>query len=75
MDNASTRVLDAYIRRTGQSQAGFARSLGLSQTSIWQWANGHRFPGKKAARLLDEATDGVIPFSLWKAVKIDLLDA
>jgi len=75
MDNAYIRALDAHIRRTGQSQAGFARSVGLSQTIVWQWVDGRRFPGKKAARLLDEKTDGAIPFALWKAAKMDMLDA
>jgi transcriptional regulator with XRE-family HTH domain len=75
MDNAYIGALDAHIRRSGQSQAAFARQAGFSQTIIWQWINGHRFPGKGAAQRLDEATAGAVPFALWKAAKIDMLDA
>lgn len=75
MENAYSRALDAYLRRIGQSQAGFARSIGVTQTSVWQWANGTRLPGKKLARLLEDETFGAVPFTLWKAIRIERLDA
>jgi transcriptional regulator with XRE-family HTH domain len=75
METAYSRALDAYLRRTEQTQAGFARATGYTQASVWQWARGHRMPGKRAARLLDDFTDGDVPFSLWKAARIERLDA
>ena len=75
METAYSRALDAHLRRTGQSQAAFARATGYTQASVWQWVRGHRIPGKRAARLLDQATEGAVPFALWKAARIERLDA
>jgi len=75
METAYSRALDAHIRRTGQTQHGFGRTVGYSQGAIWQWLRGYRLPGKRAAKLLDEITNGDVPFSLWKAARIERLDA
>jgi len=75
MENIYIRALNAHIERNSLTQMGFAKATGFSQTIVWQWLRGTRFPGKKAARQLDERTEGALPFALWKAAKMDMLDA
>jgi transcriptional regulator with XRE-family HTH domain len=75
MSNIYTEALGAYLRRYGLTQQSFGDAAGFSQTVISQWLAGTRFPSKKTARRLDEATNGEVSFSLWKATKIALLDA
>jgi DNA-binding transcriptional regulator YiaG len=75
MENPYSRALDAHIRRTGMTQAGFGKSAGFSQGAIWQWSRGYVLPSKRAAKVLDQVTEGAVSFSLWKAVRIERLDA
>lgn len=49
MDRVSElkKIIDS---RFGGSQAEFARAIGRSPSSVWQWLSGHRNVGEKAAR-------------------------
>ena len=75
MENIYIKALDAYIRREGLTQAGFGKLIDSSQTIVWQWLSGTRFPSKTSARRIEQATGSAVPFGLWKAAKMDMLDA
>jgi len=42
-----------------------ARRLGVARSTISQWVNGSRRPGRKNASDLESFSDGVVPSSSW----------
>ncbi|OEY66820.1 LexA family transcriptional regulator [Marinobacter sp. X15-166B] len=75
MDRA--KALRALIdEKYGGNQADFARAIGRSPASVWQWLNGHRNIGEKVAREIERKLrlhDGYLDHNPEKLAK-DLLD-
>ena len=64
MDSYSDR-LKAYLE--GQpKQDDFAARIKKSQPSVSRYASGDRFPDAETARVIDEASGGAVPFTLWQ---------
>lgn len=61
-----TATLKEFIRAAGITQAELADKAGITQVSISRYVNG-RLPDIDAARALDTASDGNVPFALWQS--------
>lgn len=59
--------LAIYLSRTKESHRKFAARAGIANLHpmISQWAAGKRWPGLKAAVLMERATDGAVPAAYW----------
>lgn len=71
--NAYQTALKHFLARDGVKQEDVASKIGKSQPALNRYANGHRFPDADTARLIETATDGVVPFALWQSVTLDRL--
>lgn len=50
-----------------ETQGALAAQIGKTQASVSRYAAGARFPDVGTARLIDAATNGAVPLSLWQA--------
>jgi hypothetical protein len=71
--NAYATTLKHYLETPGVKQETLAAAVKRTQPSIWRYANDERFPDAVTARLIDEATGGVVPFALWQSVAMKRL--
>jgi len=60
-------TLDAYLRRSENTQTDLAGRIGKTQPAIHRYCEGVRFPDAETARRIDDATTGEVPFALWQA--------
>jgi transcriptional regulator with XRE-family HTH domain len=66
--DAYRTALSAYLEPKDRTQEGLAAAIGCKQPTINRYVNGERFPDAATARLIDEATDGAVPFETWRSV-------
>jgi len=59
-------ALSRYLGE-GNNQADLAEKVQTTQASISRYATGARFPSRETAELIDKATNGQVPLSLWIA--------
>lgn len=71
MSNRYAAALDAYLTEEKVRQEDLAARIRRSQVAVSRYANGARFPDADTARAIEQATDGVIAFSLWQATAIE----
>lgn len=60
-------ALDAFLKELEGGEVAFAEMIGSTQASVNRYRNGKRFPDAKMARVMDEKSDGKIPFSVWQS--------
>lgn len=60
-------ILSAYLAEAGETQGEFAARVETTQASINRYRKGERFPNAEMARLIDQATQGAVPFAVWQA--------
>jgi hypothetical protein len=60
-------ALKAYLAKPGNKAVDLAEKVDTTQPSITRYAQGERFPNAEMARLIETATDGEVPFSLWQS--------
>jgi transcriptional regulator with XRE-family HTH domain len=71
--DAYQSALRHFLGRDGVKQDDFAAKIKRSQPALNRYARGHRFPDAETAKLIDEATEGVVPFKLWQSVALERL--
>lgn len=74
MSNKYSEALAAFLKSNRISQATFARQVGSSQPTICHYAQGVKLPRKPKAKLIDQVTNGQVPFNLWQIVAIERAD-
>ena len=72
MDAYST-ALKHYLAKPDVKQDDLAEAIKRSQPAVFRYANGKRFPDAETARLIEAATNGVVPFKLWQSVAMQRL--
>jgi hypothetical protein len=60
-------TLDAYLRRSENTQQKLADAIGKTQPAVHRYRVADRFPDADTAREIDKATAGEVPFALWQA--------
>lgn len=65
--NDYAAALARYLEAKGNNQAELAEQARTTQASISRYATGVRFPSRETAELIDQATSGQVPLSLWIA--------
>jgi ribosome-binding protein aMBF1 (putative translation factor) len=60
-------ALKAFLAKPENKVTDLADKVKTHQPNITRYASGERFPNADMARLLDSATDGEVPFSLWQS--------
>lgn len=60
-------TLASFLSREENAEKGLAEKVGRSQAAINRYRNGKRFPDADTARLIDQHTDGEVPFAVWQA--------
>jgi transcriptional regulator with XRE-family HTH domain len=73
MTNRYATALEQYLADNPVTQEALASRINITQAAISRYANGRRVPDSETARLIDDATAGAVPFSLWQSVIIDRL--
>jgi transcriptional regulator with XRE-family HTH domain len=58
--------LKAYLEGA-VTQAGLAEKIGKTQVAVARYAGGLRFPDAETARAIEAATDGAVPFAIWRS--------
>lgn len=58
-------ALSAYLDQPENKVTDLAERVGTQQPNITRYRAGERFPNAEMARLIDTATGGQVPFSLW----------
>ena len=71
--DAYATALKHYLGKPDVKQEDIAREIKKSQPAVFRYANGQRFPDSKTAKLIDEATSGVVSFALWQSVAMQRL--
>ena len=66
--NAYQTALKHFLDRDGVKQDDIAAKIKRSQAALSRYAQGRRFPDAETAKLIEAATDGVVPFALWQSV-------
>lgn len=61
------QALKAYLDIDENAECALASKVKRSQAAINRYRNGKRFPDAETARLIDEHTDGAVPFNNWQA--------
>lgn len=61
------KALATYLKRDENAECALASKVGKSQAAINRYRNGKRFPDAETARLIDEQTEGEVPFAAWQA--------
>lgn len=59
-------ALSAYLSKDENGESALAAKVGKSQAAINRYRNGKRFPDALTARLIEQHTDGEVPFSAWE---------
>jgi transcriptional regulator with XRE-family HTH domain len=59
-------ALKAYLDRAENKEADLAAVIEKTQPAVNRYRKGERFPDAATARLIDEATNGEVPFTLWQ---------
>lgn len=59
-------ALDAFLKGFEGGEITFAKAVGCTQATINRYRNGKRFPDAATARLIDEKSDGAVPFDVWQ---------
>lgn len=59
--------LAAFLNRDENTESALAEKIGCTQAAVNRYRNGARFPDADMARLIDEKTDGAVPFEVWRA--------
>lgn len=59
--------LKAYLAGDGVTQSDLAERIGKTQVAIARYVGGHRFPDADTARSIESATNGAVPFALWRS--------
>lgn len=72
MDAYST-ALKHYLETPGVKQDTLAEAIGCKQPTVHRYAAGDRFPNSQTARLIDQATGGIVSFALWQSVAMKRL--
>lgn len=57
--------LSDYLKKTGITQVELAKTIGVAQGQVSDWASGVRRPGLDHALRLEEATRGAVPAKSW----------
>ncbi len=57
--------LKAYLEGD-VTQAGLAEKIGKTQVAVARYAGGLRFPDADTARAIEAATNGAVPFAIWR---------
>lgn len=60
-------ALAIYLARDENAESALAAKVKRSQAAINRYRHGKRFPDADTARLIDEHTDGEVPFKAWQA--------
>lgn len=60
-------ALANYLSKDENAEVSLAGKVGKSQAAINRYRNGKRFPDAQTARLIDQHTDGEVPFAVWEA--------
>lgn len=60
-------ALKAYLAKPENKVIDLAGKVKTFQPNITRYAAGERFPNAEMARLIEAATNGEVPFSLWHA--------
>lgn len=68
MSNEYASALAAYFEAERLKQEDFADLIACKQATVSRYLKGERFPNADTARAIDRATDGKVPFSLWRDV-------
>lgn len=68
--NAYQTALQHFLSRPGVKQEDIAAKIKKSQPALNRYARGKRFPDADTARLIEEATGGVVPFALWQSITL-----
>lgn len=71
--DAYATALKHYLETPEVKQETLATAVKRTQPAIWRYANGKRFPDAATARLIDEATTGIVSFALWQSVAMKRL--
>jgi transcriptional regulator with XRE-family HTH domain len=50
-----------------RSETDLAAAVGCTQATINRYKNGERFPKADVARQIERATDGAVPFDVWRS--------
>jgi DNA-binding transcriptional regulator YiaG len=61
-----TNPITALRVRLGQSQAGFAESIGRTQSTVSRWESGDQAPDLEALRILQDKGMDVAEFLAWR---------
>lgn len=61
------KALSAYLAKDENAECALAQGIGRSQAAVNRYRHGKRFPDADTARLIDEKTNGDVPFAFWQA--------
>jgi hypothetical protein len=61
------RLLSQYLRDTGTTLRGFAKSLRVSGPTVHAWRWAMKEPRKKYRERIEKKTKGAVPESAWSA--------
>lgn len=61
-----SNTLKAFLAE-GVTHADLADSIGKTQVAVTRYAGGGRFPDADTARAIEAATNGKVPFALWRS--------
>ena len=67
---AGMERLKRYLDEEDISQAEFARQMGVSQPTVWEWLNGHSLPSADRLRKLSQLTGISIDELLGSPAKV-----
>ena len=59
------QTLDAWLN-DNMSEVKFAQKVNCAQASISRYRHGQRLPKSSLAKRIDEATNGVASYALWR---------
>jgi transcriptional regulator with XRE-family HTH domain len=60
-----SELLDRYLRKTGETERGLARRVGIHYSRISRYRSGESTPGTRTAVALDRETAGRVPLRSW----------
>lgn len=73
MSNPYAAALAAHLTAHNVKQDELAGKIDRTQVAVSRYVNGARFPDLETARLIDTATEGSVPLSLWQRVALGRL--
>jgi len=54
--------LNSYLSDAGETNAGFGKKVGLTETSVWRIRHGHQWPSKETAERIFRVSGGQVVF-------------